>query len=287
MRSLLCLTALALAVAAAIACGHSYAEDPAQPVEAGPDVPDAPDGPDVPPPSPDAAKLADAAAEASTRFCSNVGMQQNTDIFCADFDGTDLAEGFTRASDAGLSATNVTALSAPNALLANGPPGMSFTDRGPTLAWEHLGNPISVLDVTVGINQPAPAGPPGTGTGTVAMITMQTELTRTSFLFSRGMPNFSIEIEYNGSAAYGKRDAVPINLVEGKWTKVNLVYNVRTGNVSVAYDGVTVLNKVGYYTPQAVLTDSKATVLIGALASGPTFIEPFRFDNLVARVTRE
>jgi hypothetical protein len=145
-----------------------------------------------------------------------------------------------------------------------------------------------VLDVSVGINQPIPAGPPSGGvSGNIELLTIKTETTETSFVYSRATPSWAVAIEYVGSAAYGKQDAVAIPLVEGKWTKVNLVYSFRTGDVSVRYDGVQVFDKKAYYTPQSTLRDSKATIRVGAQASGETFIEPFRFDNLVARITRE
>ena len=182
----------------------------------------------------------------------------------------------------------MTALSAPSALLARGPFGTTFGDRGPSLWWENLGAPISILDVTVGVNQEIPAGPPGTGnTGTVDLIRMKTETTTTTFQFSRTSPSWYVEIEYIGAAAYAKRDEVTIPLVEGKWTRVNLAHNFRTGTVAVSYDGVVVFNKPAHYTPVATLVDSKATISLGAVASGKTFLENFRYDNLVARVTRE
>jgi hypothetical protein len=280
---------VAIGMAVAIACGHNYAEDDTPlVVEAGVDAANGVDAAhDV---DSNVAMDAgqDASPEASTRFCANVGMQLNTSIFCADFDGTKIDEGFTRVSDAGFSATTVTAVSAPNALLATGPGGSSFfPPRGPALTWENLGNPISVLDVTVSINQPAPQGPPPAGeTGSITLVKMETEQTHTSFVFSRAMASWTLSVEYDGSAAFGSNTPIPIAPPEGKWTRVNLVYNIRTGNVTVAYDGLTVLTKAGYMA-QATLVDSKATISVGAQAAGMTFAEPFRFDNLVARVTRE
>ena len=281
----------AIALAAAGACGGVYSEEaPAPSAEAGADPTDAATAAaDTAPPNDAGTGAADADAEASTRFCANLGTQQSTDLFCADFDGTDLSEGFTGMSDAGLAATTVTALSAPNALLAQAPGGSTFFPRrGGSLWWEKLGKPIAVLDVSVGINQPIPAGPPSPGnTGSVELVAMQTESTRTSFVFSQTAPRWTVEIEYVGAGAYGKRDPVAIPLPQGKWTKVNLIYGFRTGNVSVLYDGVQVFNQPGHYYPQSTLLDSKATIRVGAQASGQTFTEPFRFDNLVARVTRE
>jgi len=274
---------------AAVACGGAYSEEAAPSPEPGPDAtgggPDANFTPTNDGGAGDAAT--DTSPEASTRFCGNVGTQQGTNIFCADFDGTDLREGFTGSADAGLSTTNTTALSAPLALLASGPSGTTFGDRGPALWWENLGAPISILDVTVGVNQPISAGLGGGGTGTVDLMKMKTETTTTTFLFSRANPNWLVEIEYVGAAAYGKRDEVTIPLVAGKWTKVNLSYNFRTGTVTVSYDGVTVFNKPAHYTPAPTLLDSKATISLGAVTSGQTSSEPFRYDNLIARVTRE
>ena len=282
-------TLIVAVAAAAIACGSVYSEEATPPGETADGGNDA---------SVDAATavvdssppvlVADAAPEASTRYCGNVGTQLGTNIFCADFDGPDFREGFTGSSDAGISTTTTTAQSAPNAFLAKAPFGTTFAARGPSLWWDNLGAPISSLDVTVGVNQEVPVGPPGAGnTGSVDLITMKTEMTTTTFQFSRENPSWSVVIEYAGGAAYAKRDEVTIPLVAGKWAKVNLAYNFRTGTVTVAYDGITVFNKPAHYTPASTLLDSKATIRIGAVARGKTDFENFRFDNLVARVTRE
>ncbi len=143
-----------------------------------------------------------------------------------------------------------------------------------------------MLDVTVGINQPQPAGPGPATTGGVVLLAMKTELSTTALLYTRTAPRWRVAYEYNGGGAYAGSTEIPVPLVEGKWTNVSLVYALRTGTVTVAYDGVTVFSKAVHFAP-STLTDSKATVRVGAVAYGPTESEPFRLDNMVARVTRE
>ena len=275
-----------------IACSPTYLPEDANPgtdngagVDAGMDS----DAVVEPKPSTDGGDVVDAAPP-SSRFCSSVGLPDgaapNTDLICADFDGPIVTEGATASADAGLTATSMTAISAPNALLAKAPFGTTFQKRGPSVEWSRLGAPITLLDGTVGVNRAAPIGVTGSGqTGPIEVFALTTELTRTALYFSR-TDGWMVRTTFSGAGYNESQDLITTQLVEGKWTRVTLRYNVRTGRVVVLYDGVIVFSKVKYSVPVA-LADSKATIVLGAVASGSTSFEDFRFDNLVATVTRE
>ena len=224
------------------------------------------------------------ASDGPTRFCgtqtAGAGVK---DFFCADFDGTDPAEGFTSANvpDGGalVRFTDV-AYSAPASLVTQG---------NATVLWEKVDAAnFSELDVAVRLNVATLGAVPPPRDGSMTIIELSAALTNIGLAYSRGA-TVDGQTNYTGYFLFGRAcpsscvssmkrvSGVPVNT----WTSIRLRWT-SAGTVGLSIDGTSAFDGTLYGA-----TASKVTVRTGHRAVGNAPVTArHAFDNLMISVKR-
>ena len=251
------------------------------------------------PPLADASVTADAA-DAAVRKCQTVTPPPApNDFFCADFDGTQLSEGWTgtpRADAGTLSLSTLTSTSTPSALRARAPFGTTFLSRGSSLDWQKLGaTTIRDVDVTFDFNPVQVVGVLTPSTGDIGLVAIEVggsggstithalRSTRGKKVLSDGGAHVGLFLQSSltGGAATQVTEALTIVPVPGVWTNIQIVAS-STGQVVIRFNGIAVFNKTIF-----PFSESRVQLSLGAVAIGATPVdEVFQFDSFVAQVNR-
>lgn len=198
----------------------------------------------------DAAPLADAGLDArgpdaSNRFCDTqepaVGV---SDFFCADFDGADVAEGFTKANvpDGG-SLLHVTDV-------AFSPPASFATKGEAALVWEKIGAAtINEVDVTFRVNVSDLGGQPPPASGFMSIIDIGLNKMNVRLAFVRGAAidgathtGYIVQSLTCPSACTSNAKRITTTLTANVWTPVRIVWT-RAGQVDIWFDGTKVFGQ--------------------------------------------
>jgi len=219
----------------------------------------------------DAAPGADAGLDArgpdaSDRFCDTqkpaVGV---SDFFCADFDGADVAEGFTKANvpDGG-SLVRVTDV-------AFSPPASLATNGDATLVWEKIGaSTISEVEVTFRVNVSNLGAAPPPASGFMSIIDIGSVDTNVRLAFARGATidgaahtGYFVQTSSCPSACTSNAKRIAATLTANVWTTVRIVWT-RAGDVDVWFDGTKVFDQALFGS-----TSTRVTVTTGLRGNGP------------------
>lgn len=262
--------------------GCSDTESPASTAEdAGrstwnPDLQDgqSPSGSDNENPGQDGGKV-DASSQ---RFCATLVPPAGVvDLFCADFDGANVREGFTSWTvPTGGDLTQSTDL-------AYSPPASFVNSKNATLYWEKAGTKaFSEIDLKFRLQVGTINSPPNKS-GSVTIIELGAGSTKTSIRFARGAT-------VDGTANYigyyvesgSTQKKIPTAPDTDVWTQIHLVWS-KNGFVELYYDDDPI-----YATAFSAVTANTVWLTMGLVANGDApQIAPHAFDDVVVAVKRD
>ncbi len=256
---------------------------------------------------PDATAANDASLDVTTsdvadadagpqRYCATQSPPDGAaDFTCADFDGTNLGEGFTDASvtsGASLAANNLAFVSSPNSLLAQ-TPGDPTNPLDAYYFWRQPGGKrVHTVTLTMAVN-PFPTGqvPPQIG-GEIYLATMPTSVGYIAFGYTRNNSNTTALSGYTGYFVESYRSSPPPSasftkvapLTENIWTEVAMTLDEEGLTLGLTYDGA---SQVTGGTIQFSATETVAQAVVGTQTIGQTPIYAFRYDNVRISTTRD
>jgi hypothetical protein len=269
----------------ALACGTDYGAS---------DGADAGDGAaateasfDAPEPADDAgtdAVTADADAGAK-RFCATQApLTGVTDFFCADFDGTQLAEGFTSSyvPDGGALVRTTD--------LTFSPPASFTSTQGSRLTWEKSGPAaITEIEVTFQLSLGSLGGSVPAATGSVKLLEVVTGDSAIGLFYTRGgsiegvpYEGYYLQSRFCPSACAMSIAKIPQAIPVNVWTKIAIVW-AKGGLVKISYNALPVLETSGFALGAAWQRTS-----IGLVGEGDApIIGRHVFDNFTVSARRD
>lgn len=243
----------------------------------------------------------DSGADAAKRYCETVAKPvAPTEFFCADFDGTDVAEGWTKAvtidggaADGGVfTLTNTVAVSLPQSFAAK-PPNGTGNGTAPLLSWTSVGaKNFAQAELRVRMN-PSNTGIVPTYTGTIKLLEIRTSngaaalwytngANLTSNPASNGYVGYFIKVSTFGGAAQLSDHPLTTPLANTTWTDAKLTF-FKNGRVTLTYNGISIFDQTKYAS-----TDTSVTFSVGAALSGAvTEQKVMRYDNVEVTLTRD
>lgn len=223
------------------------------------------------------------AADGPARFCATQAAGAGVkDFFCADFDGTDLLEGFTTINvpDGGaLVRVSDVAYSAPSSLATQG---------NATVAWENAGAVnFSEVEVAAQVNVGKLSGTPPNTDGSMTILELEVGNTKTALAYTRGalvedVPDYAGYFLYSMrctpcSSTVKRVPSLPANV----WSSLRLRWT-SAGTVGLWIDGTQAFDG-----SLLGATGPKVAVRIGLKAVGSAPATPrHAFDDVMISVKR-
>lgn len=240
----------------------------------------------------------DATDAAPPRYCATQSPPDGAaDFTCADFDGTNLGEGFTDASvseGGSLAANNLAFVSSPNGLLATTPAGADGDQLQALYYWlQPGGKRVHTITLTMSVN-PFPNGTlPPQITGEVVLASMPTSVGMIAFGYTRNNQHVNALNGYSGYYMETYRSKSPPSvaytevapLTENIWTEVSITLDEEGQTMSLDYDGAPQLPANTAIVFAA--TETVATTYVGIATQDQTPLFNFRFDNVRIWTTRD
>lgn len=220
----------------------------------------------------------DGGFDASTqRFCTTLEPPTGiADFFCADFDGTNVRDGFTSWTVPGGGALTQTTE------LFYSPPAAFANVKNATLYWEKGGaKPFSEIDLKFRLHVDA-AGALPNKPGNVTIVELGGTGVKTSIRYARGAT-------VDGSANYvgyylesgAVQKKIPVAIETDVWTGVHLVW-AKNGVIELYYN-----DNPAYTTIGPSITSTTAWLTMGLVANGDApQVAPHVFDDVVVAVKR-
>lgn len=222
--------------------------------------------------------------DASDRLCANRAPAAGvTDFLCADFDGDDVAEGFTTPviPDAGALERSTS--------FAFSPPASLVTKGGAHLVWEHTrANPFSEIDARFRVLVGDLPGVPPPSSGSLALVELSSVQTSLSLRYTRaGLVDGA---EYTGYYLQAVscptacvRAELPLPpLAHNLWVDVRIVW-ASTGSVRVTYGDQEVLSGTALSS-----TSTLVRAVVGLRGDhDPPATGSHNFDDVLVSVRRD
>lgn len=225
------------------------------------------------------------ASDAPVRFCATQSPATGVaDFFCADFDGSQVNEGFTRVvgSDAGtLTQSTAGFFSPPASLTPSNSAGLLWEKTGPTA--------FSEVNLEFRLNVGVLGGVAAPQSGSVKIAELSSLDTNVGLFFTRGgtvsgspYTGYYVVATSCPSACGLTQQKITTAMPTNVWTKINLTWT-SDGLVIVTYNDVEVLNKSAFSS-----TSTKITATIGLVESSDPPLMPYHgFDNVIVQVKRK
>jgi hypothetical protein len=228
------------------------------------------------------------------RYCQTIlAPDGSADFFCADFDGTDLEEGFPDGSvsltdGSTLALTQDVEFSAPNAL-ASKTTGVDQDEA--YLTWLKAG-PTNLQTITVNAEINPDLYLATENAGALQLLTIQEQSAPQKHVYAfeyvtgANLPDASNDKGYVLFIKPGTLLAQNILLpdIPSGWTDVQITVDFVAGTVTVSYDGMLqLMQTLGSFTS----TDTTARVTVGTINQGSNNAYGFRYDNFRVSTTRQ